>query len=222
MTKTSSRASNSGHGNARAAVGVTCDQAVAAALELLDETGLENLSLRRVADRLGVRINTVQWHVGDKASLLKAMADSLMRECLREPLPEGPQDRIRVLIRRFRQTLLSRRDGGRLAADGFSFSDPSTLAFAEAFTATLLETGRTPRAVAWTGWTLLYFTLGLVQEEQSAPGRSPGMQAGNIDLVGFPALAQTLPLLTDSGYDARFEYGIELILSGPWAQTGKS
>src|SRR5918992_5376947 len=47
-----------------------------------------------------------------------------------------------VLMRNFRRALLSRRDGARLTADGFSFTSPHTMELAEAVTAALLESGR--------------------------------------------------------------------------------
>jgi AcrR family transcriptional regulator len=185
-----------------------------AALDLLDEVGLDALSLRRVAERLNVRVNTVAWHAGDKAALLRAMADRLMATCLQDPPPTDPEERARALMRRFRRALLSRRDGARLAADGFSFTAPHTMALAEAVTAALLETGRSPREVAWTGRTLIHFATGFARDEQEAPDRSDAFRAANVDPSRFPAVAQTVAYLGEEDADARFEYGLQLILSG--------
>ena len=50
-------------------------QVVDEALELLDDEGLDALSLRALAGRLGVQAPTLYWHIGSKAELLDALAD---------------------------------------------------------------------------------------------------------------------------------------------------
>ncbi|WP_435647782.1 TetR family transcriptional regulator [Kitasatospora purpeofusca] len=52
------------------------------ALDLLDDQGLDALSTRAVADRLGVRMNTVLRHVKTKARLLELTADAADRPAL--------------------------------------------------------------------------------------------------------------------------------------------
>lgn len=202
----------------RAPAGLTYERVLASAMEVLDEEGLDGLSLRRVADRLEVRVNTVAWHVKDKARLLRAMSDDLLRDCVREPLPPEPYERIRTVVARFRQGLLSRRDGGRLWVEGRALPLPNHLAFGEALTGALMETGRGPRDTAWATWTLVYFASGLVQEQQSPADGTPGAP---VDSSSYPALALTEPYLTESDFDARFAYGVSLILNkDPGAATG--
>src|ERR1700760_3630975 len=53
---------------------VTRERIVAVALELLDEGGLDGLTLRRLADRLGIRAPTLYWHVRNKRELLDLLA----------------------------------------------------------------------------------------------------------------------------------------------------
>ena len=64
---------------------------VTAALELLDESGLDKLTMRKVAERLGVQLNTVYWHASSKPRLLELMADAMLAGCADTPLP-GPWD----------------------------------------------------------------------------------------------------------------------------------
>ncbi len=54
------------------------------AIAMADEEGLEALSMRRLADRLGVEAMSLYHHVPSKAALLEAMADQLGRTL---PLP---------------------------------------------------------------------------------------------------------------------------------------
>lgn len=52
---------------------------VSAALRVLDEQGLENCSMRRVATALGVQPSALYHHVPNKQTLLALMADEIVR-----------------------------------------------------------------------------------------------------------------------------------------------
>jgi TetR/AcrR family tetracycline transcriptional repressor len=198
----------------RAPVGLTDERIVAAAMEVLEAHGLDKLSLRAVAGRLGVRVNAVAWHMKDKTGLLTGMADAMMAGCVPARLPRDPEARVRVLLGSLRVALRSHRDGARLAREGFSLDRPHRLAFAEAFNAALRATGRSPRDTAWTGSTLLYFVLALVTEEQASPDRVPSIEAAAADPAAYPSLAETIEHVTADSFDDRFTYGIDLILTG--------
>ena len=58
---------------------------VDAGLAILDEYGLGDLSMRRVADALGVQAGALYYHVPNKQSLLAAIADEILRATLVEP-----------------------------------------------------------------------------------------------------------------------------------------
>src|SRR5215217_6285359 len=60
---------------ARRMVPLKREEVVGAALELLDEDGLDGLTTRRLAGRLGVRVGALYWHVESKQELLAAVAD---------------------------------------------------------------------------------------------------------------------------------------------------
>ncbi|MFF4357633.1 TetR/AcrR family transcriptional regulator C-terminal domain-containing protein [Streptomyces sp. NPDC001604] len=214
MSKTSNSADQPCPAVSRAHVGLTEGQIVAAALAVLDGDGFDRLSLRAVAGRLGVRVNAVAWHVKDKVGLLGAVADAMMAGCLPARLPRRPEDRVRKLLKSFRATLRSHRDGARLMREGFSLTRPHQLAFAEAFNSALSATGRSPKEVAWTAWTLIYFVISLVNEEQASPDRTPGVEAAAADPAAFPCLAETIAHLTGGSFDDRFAYGVDLILTG--------
>ena len=46
------------------------EQIVDAALALLDEGGIENLTMRRLGDRLGITAAALYWHVSSRQDLL--------------------------------------------------------------------------------------------------------------------------------------------------------
>ncbi|WP_461067757.1 TetR/AcrR family transcriptional regulator C-terminal domain-containing protein [Streptomyces pseudoechinosporeus] len=82
------------------------------------------------------------------------------------------------------------------------------------FNAALHATDRSPKEAAWTAWTLMYFTLGLVKEEQTPQNRTFCTEAAEADPAAFPSLAKTIAHLTPDGFDDRFAFGVDLILSG--------
>ncbi|WP_039936354.1 TetR/AcrR family transcriptional regulator C-terminal domain-containing protein [Streptomyces himastatinicus] len=185
---------------------------VTAALELLDEAGLDKLTMRKVAERLGVQLNTVYWHASCKPRLLELMAEAMLAGCGDVPLPEPWDERARTLAHRYRSALLSRRDGARVMA-GTHVAEEHTLRFADSLIGAFLDGGHTPAEAGWRTWSLVYFTLGLTQEEQAA-GLPGGMDRllRAVTADRYPALAETVGHFGD--FDDRFRHGIGLIVSG--------
>jgi TetR/AcrR family tetracycline transcriptional repressor len=56
------------------------DQLVRAALALLDAVGFDGLTMRRLAERLGVQAASLYNHVRDKQQLLTLLADAICAE----------------------------------------------------------------------------------------------------------------------------------------------
>lgn len=64
------------------------DQVIEAALALLDEVGLEAITTRKLAQKLGVESATLYWHFKNKASLLEEMASAVLAKHHSLPVPE--------------------------------------------------------------------------------------------------------------------------------------
>lgn len=168
---------------------VTRDQVVAKALTLLDEKGLDGLTLRMLAERLGIRAPTLYWHVKDKADLIEELGETILVAGLANlPDPEAMtwQDWLVEAAAHFRLALLTYRDGARIAAT--AQGSPSMAAFAERAMAVLVKKGVPLRRARLLVLLIERFTLGLVLEEQSEP---------RIDSTADPAeLAARYPTLT--------------------------
>ncbi|MCR3750321.1 TetR/AcrR family transcriptional regulator C-terminal domain-containing protein [Lentzea californiensis] len=180
---------------------------VRTALEILDERGAEAVSMRAIAQKLDVRMNTVLWHVKTKARLEELMADAIVAGVSLDGLPEDWRDRAAGIARRYRQALLAHRDGAAVVAGTYA-AEPATLDMAEALVAALLDGGLSTRDAAWTCWSVIYFMLGLAQEEQALPHGS-----GELAVGGRPSLERVLPFLAEESFDARFEFGIAKLLA---------
>ena len=58
--------------------GLNRDAVIQAALGLLDEVGVDGLSMRALADRLGVKAASLYWHLRDKDQLLELVAEAVL------------------------------------------------------------------------------------------------------------------------------------------------
>ncbi|MFF8676026.1 TetR/AcrR family transcriptional regulator C-terminal domain-containing protein [Streptomyces sp. NPDC015242] len=188
---------------------------VRTAVELLDEEGRDALSTRAVAGRLGVRMNTVLWHVKTKPRMLELMADAIVGEIPLEGLPDAWDERTRELARRYRRALLAHRDGAALVTGTYA-AEAHTLRFADTLVGALLDSGMDDRRAAWTAWAVMYFTLGLTQEEQAVPEALEDRLAQAVTEADHPSLHRVLAHLGAASFDERFEHGISALLTrGP-------
>lgn len=91
-----------------------------AAMRLVDDDGLDALSLRTLAGRLGVQAPTLYWHVKGKSELLTGLADAIMDEAIDGiPAFRGDDDGREWLLGalgRLRTSLLRHRDGARIVS----------------------------------------------------------------------------------------------------------
>ncbi|MGW7575456.1 TetR/AcrR family transcriptional regulator C-terminal domain-containing protein [Streptomyces sp. NPDC054765] len=188
-----------------AKVKLSRETVVAEALDLLDEVGLDTVSTRRLAKRLGVEQPSLYWYFRTKKELLHAMAAAAMAPHATAPLPtpaEDWRDWFLENTRSFRRTLLMRRDGARLHAGSTPTADLDRLAHKMAF---LVASGVPERDAQMAMLTAGHFTVGSVLEEQA--DTDPG------DSTNPPV--HPLPIDRESAFEA----GLTLILDG-LAQRG--
>lgn len=191
---------------------LTLDDVIEAAFTTLEAEGLERLSLRGVARTLDVHLNSVSWQVKTKQALIDTMADTIVGSVDTDDRPPDPVERVGVLASRYRAAMLAHRDGGRLVAGTFTGTG-KTLRVADAIVGSLLEAGYSEVDAARLCWSIVYFILGLTQEEQT-PSDNPRGQFPELVATGaYPALAKVgAAAMLDDSFDARFDYGIARLL----------
>jgi TetR/AcrR family tetracycline transcriptional repressor len=194
------------------------DVIAARALEVLNEVGLDGLTMRVLAKDLGVQAPTLYWHMKNKQELLDAMADRLAVETaegLEAPRrDESWQDWLVALAQRTRTAMLRYRDGARMAAGAYS-SNPVVGRTVELVLRTLQDAGFTTAEAARTFPVLLHYTVGFTIEEQARAGaaydRNPYDRELPVDAARYPLTASVKNELftVDS-----FEHGLRVILAG--------
>ncbi|MER6948051.1 TetR/AcrR family transcriptional regulator C-terminal domain-containing protein [Nonomuraea sp. NPDC000554] len=190
---------------------------VAAALRLLDEVGLDGLTLRRLATDLGVQAPALYWHFKNKQELLDAMAAAMSSaHPRRRPLDDPARWRewIADYARGERAMLNSHRDGARLAAG----TKPTDEMFGLVELAVeALERAGFAAADAFSGlFAVTNFVAGFTLEEQAERTRPD--TDDHPDLVAFqaryPRMMAWLIETGDPQGDDSFEASLALILDG--------
>jgi TetR/AcrR family transcriptional regulator, tetracycline repressor protein len=93
---------------------------IEAGLNLLNEVGLEQLTLRRLAKSLKIQAPTLYWHFKSKEELIDAMATLVLAKGAPGLVPKKSASDWKIWVNAFgmglRQTLLKYRDGARVVA----------------------------------------------------------------------------------------------------------
>lgn len=202
--------------------GLSRETIVQAALELLDEVGIDGLTVRALAGRLGVRAPTLYWHVKNKQELLDEMGTEVWRRIARElaALDEhlSWRDRMRAFAEITRRTFLAYRDGAKVFS-GTYLTDSAVLERQEAELARMIAEGFS-LAGAIRAYSLLYsFTVGFCIEEQAvAQSAAAGDTRYSIESRNARLDGGTHPLVVASSEeifgdpDARFNDLVSLIV----------
>lgn len=186
------------------------ERVVEAAMAILDEYGLADLTMRRLATSLGVAPGAMYWHFPNKQTLLGAIADRILAATDEPVAATTWPEQISELAHRMRDALLSHRDGAELVSATYA-SRLTTSKGREKLVGAALRAGM-PRAEAeLTGYTLLYYILGHTVDEQSRM---------HMDSAG--ALTdEASPLFETPDATARFDFGLQLFVGGVRHRLGE-
>jgi TetR/AcrR family tetracycline transcriptional repressor len=197
------------------------DDVLSAALDLLNEVGIDALSTRKLAERLGVQSPTLYWHFKSKGALLDAMSAAVMRRS-RAPSTPGPQDDWYDWIladgRSFRRALLAFRDGARLHAG--TRPGEAQRESIEARLRLLCAAGFEPGAATLLLMSVGRFVVGWVLEEQSVqqPDAPPSARTAEPDAGPYPLLAAGWAANVGGDPDRVFDDALRFLVDGARAQ----
>lgn len=171
---------------------LTCTQIVDAAYRLLAEDGLGGLTMRRLAQSLGVQPGATYYHVASKQELLVAVAERILgqAEISGEELARAALD--------IRAALLPIRDSADVISFVNAFRPEALIQFREL--ERLFGARLPPQQARWAARTLIHYVLGFIAEEQN-----------QAELIR--ARIVTNPPDPDESEQA-FRFGVESILRG--------
>jgi AcrR family transcriptional regulator len=194
------------------------EQIARVALAYLDRHGLEALSMRRLADELGVGTMTLYHYFRTKRELLDAVMDLAFAE--RElPAPEGDwRDQLREIATAAR-AVLSRHPGLVQVRVMQPILRPEALRFGELGLKVLQDAGFPPEEAAKAFRLLFTYTFGFAAfspEATAEEAREAAMAAiSDLPAEYYPKLSAAVEEAAAAmGGDAVFNYGLERILDG--------
>lgn len=196
------------------------ERTVATALDLLNEAGLDALTMRRLAEAMGVQAGALYRYFATKQDLLTAMAERMLADRDATALggaEQGWDEELSGLARALRAALLRHRDGARVFA-GTHSTGQNTLGFAEALIGALREAGFSTSDAAQAMLAVVNFTLGHTLEEQAAlAGEAPAdpeRMRRAVTESAFPHLTAAVPVVAGGDFNAHFEFGLRLLVNG--------
>lgn len=203
---------------------------VEAALGLLDAVGLDGLTMRRLAERLGIQAATLYWYIRDKQELLSLLAEAICAE-IQPPEPNLPwRARVETLMWEYRRVLRAHRDAAHILAATLP-AGPHRLRLVDATLGAVSAAGFTEWVATRAGRLLVDYTTGFVQEEYIRAARpavkgaargSREADAAHLPTIAeasaqarvYPHIAALSAYLADTDDDARFGFGLSVILDG--------
>ncbi|MFI8895079.1 TetR/AcrR family transcriptional regulator [Streptomyces paradoxus] len=202
---------------------LTRERIVQAAVALLDEEGMDRLTMRHLAERLQVGATTLYWHVATKADVIDLAVDAIFGETsLPDQRAENPRDDIVVLVNTWRQAMLRHPWAATLPARQRPLMGPNFLAWMEFLQSGLLRAGLTDKRLNAATWALYNHVMGATATQSSLQLSAEEARLGQEYLESrrdqYPTVAAN-NYISDVDWDTSFTVGLELLLDGIEAQT---
>ncbi|MEK0317200.1 TetR/AcrR family transcriptional regulator C-terminal domain-containing protein [Cohnella sp. 56] len=195
-------------------------------LQLLRDGGLESLSMRKIADALGVKASALYYHVKDKEQLLHWLAERISAD-VGYPDNRGPwREQLRQWAGQFRHALRRYPDAVSIMNATLAAS-PERLAQIEYLFRTLIEAGFRDTQVPWLASMLKSYIYGYVEEEnrlsemaqsaslsQSEHGHRQRERFEGLSEARYPNMVRLAAYTTAVDWDAEFDFGLSVLLDG--------
>jgi TetR/AcrR family transcriptional regulator, tetracycline repressor protein len=199
---------------------------VTAALELLDQLGVDALTMRRLAQELGVTQGALYRYVRDKDELMVLLADEISGQVPTIPHNVPWQHALQEMATAHRHVLLVHRDAARLLAS-IPPAGPRRLRHIELILQALVEAGFSDRDAAWAAYHFNNLVTEFVADEvrlaeaatTAGRGRAELLAEGRAQLHAlpaehFPILRRLAAEMATEDADAQFEFGVRVWLRG--------
>lgn len=202
---------------------VTRERALQVACQLADESGLETLTMRRLAEALGVEAMSLYHHVPNKDAILDGMVDLIFEE-ISLPAP-GPDWRSAMRQRAASvRSVLLRHPWALRVMESRAAPGHATLAHHDAVLGSLRAGGLSLQLTAHAYAVLDSYIYGFIHTELSLPFQTAEQTHEVAEAIFSRMPAGSYPHLTELtlehvlkpgyAYGNEFDFGLELILDG--------
>lgn len=200
-----------------AAIGLTRERVVEAAIAQIDAEGLQGFSVRALARRLNVYPAALYWHVGgDKTNLLAEISGSLIASLMSPAdLPDDWRETIRLLFKRFRTRVHEHPRAAPLLGPHIRSNGAPNAPWVEIILKALTQAGFEGQGLIDAFNAVVGALEGYITMELAADGASEGSEwveafdAGlaAVDERQFPLVKQHLPRMYNRSFVMRWKSG---------------
>lgn len=196
------------------------------ALAVADAYGLEALTIRRLAQDLGVTPMALYWHFRSKEDLLAALGDRVWEEIDVDVDPEASWiAQLRVLLVSLVRMLRAHPSASSLLMSGQKLHGQAAMEATEVALDVLKRGGFDPetaseiaRSAMWTGLTLVMSDTGflpvLSDEEKAEHRRQERIRLAMLPPDRFPCLVEAAGPMTDCEPELHYRVGIDMFIGG--------
>lgn len=200
---------------------------VDAALDLLNKEGIDGLSMRRLADALGIRAASLYWHIKNKSELLQLMSDRICEKItFPDPLQSWEQQ-LRDIADRYRIVLMSYRDSAEIMANTIPFT-PHRLKLIECIYHLFSQAGIPNEEIPLAAWLLNNYVLAFVMDEARTAQQVMAEKEmryhekkevlekkfKSLPVNEYPLFVQLAETSVHMSAEQQFAFGLEVLIEG--------
>jgi TetR/AcrR family transcriptional regulator, tetracycline repressor protein len=196
------------------------------ALALADESGLEALTIRRLATELGVTPMALYWHFRGKEELFDGVVERVWSEIDISVDPAAPwTDQLRALVTSYVTVLRTHPAAAPLLARTEKMKGPAAIAAVEISLEVLRTAGFNPvdasmiaRTALWTGIMLVMSEPGIEaidEAERTELQRTKQVIMATLPQARYPRLVEcAAPMTACDDPDRHYGFGLEMFMAG--------
>jgi TetR/AcrR family transcriptional regulator, tetracycline repressor protein len=202
---------------------LTRQRIIEAALRIMDEEGLEAVTMRAIGRDLGVEAMSLYNHVQGKEDILNGVCEQVLAE-FRIPESEDWAEAARLGAREYRRLLLAHPNVITLMSEGKGpFTNPDALRAYEFALDVFRSVGLAEADSVKAFHTFGGYILGFVMMElgpmvggpdDEAHHRAHEEMARMLASADLPRLREAFPYIIDCDVEEQFEFGLELLIEG--------
>jgi AcrR family transcriptional regulator len=202
---------------------LTRQRIIRAALQIMDDEGLEAVTMRRIGRQLGVEAMSLYNHVEDKDDILDSICEEVLAD-FRYPQVQEWAEASRAACHEYRRLLLAHPNVITVMTERKRpFTNPESLRVYEFAldlfrSAGLSETDTVKAFNAFGGYIIgcvtreISMMIGGTQDPEHVQAHEEF--ARMIESADLPRLQEVLPYLLDCDVEEQFDFGLELLIEG--------
>jgi AcrR family transcriptional regulator len=202
---------------------LTRDRIILTAVRIMDEEGLEAVSMRRIGRELGVEAMSLYNHVRDKEDILDSICEAVVSE-FRVPEAEGWIEGARLAAREYRRlllehptviTLMTERKRPFTSAESLRAYEFALDVFR---TAGLSEADSVKAFHVFGGYIVGFVTMELGfmvgGPDDEAHAQAHQEMARMLQSADLPRMREAMPHFMNCDLEEQFEFGLDLLVEG--------